>query len=76
MARIDLEQRREGDVLGIAQSGTRSHLKLLRVLRDEEIINRARSSAERTLEVGISSALQIELDKLIKEQEVEYLDKG
>ena len=76
LARIDLEQRREGDVLGIAQSGTRSHLKLLRVLRDEEIINQARISAERTLEAGISSALQIELDKLIKEQEVEYLDKG
>ena len=76
LARIDLEQRREGDVLGIAQSGTRSHLKLLRVLRDEVIINQARTSAERTLEAGISSALQIELDKLIKEQEVEYLDKG
>ena len=76
LARIDLEQRREGDVLGIAQSGTRSHLKLLRVLRDEEIINQARSAAESTLANGISPALQIELDKLIKEQEVEYLDKG
>jgi ATP-dependent DNA helicase RecG len=76
LARIDLEQRREGDVLGIAQSGTRSHLKLLRVLRDEEIINKARSAAESTLASGISPALQIELDKLINEQEVEYLDKG
>ena len=76
LSRVDLEQRREGDVLGIAQSGNRSHLKLLRVLRDEEIINKARSAAESTLANGISPALQIELDKLIKEQEVEYLDKG
>lgn len=35
LSRIDLEQRREGDVLGASQSGSRSHLRLLRVLRDE-----------------------------------------
>ncbi len=34
LSRIDLEQRREGDVLGASQSGTQSHLRLLRVLRD------------------------------------------
>ena len=38
LSRIDLDQRREGDVLGVAQSGTRSHLRLLRVLRDEDLI--------------------------------------
>jgi ATP-dependent DNA helicase RecG len=45
LARIDLEQRSEGDVLGSAQSGTRSHLRLLKVLRDEDLIADARESA-------------------------------
>ena len=34
LAELDLEQRREGDVLGAAQSGGRSHLRLLSLLRD------------------------------------------
>ena len=45
LARVDLEQRREGDVLGAAQSGTRSSLRLLRVLRDEKLIETARHEA-------------------------------
>lgn len=76
LARIDLEQRREGDVLGVSQSGSRSHLKLLRVLRDEEIIVTARKYAEITLDQGIGSNLEREIEKLLAEQEVEYLDKG
>ena len=76
LARIDLDQRREGDVLGVSQSGSRSHLKLLRVLRDEEIILSARKAAEITLEQGISSTLEREINKLLVEREVEYLDKG
>ncbi len=36
LAEIDLEQRREGDVLGATQSGRRSHLQLLSLLRDDE----------------------------------------
>ena len=76
LARIDLEQRREGDVLGVSQSGSRSHLKLLRVLRDEEIILAARSAAEITLEEGITPTLEAEINKLLALREVEYLDKG
>ena len=76
LAKVDLEQRREGDVLGVAQSGSRSRLKLLRVLRDEEVINQARSAAESTLDDGISANLENEITKLLTEQEVEYLDKG
>jgi ATP-dependent DNA helicase RecG len=45
LARLDLEQRREGDVLGETQSGRRSHLKLLRLLRDEDVIGIAREEA-------------------------------
>jgi ATP-dependent DNA helicase RecG len=76
LARIDLDQRREGDVLGVSQSGTRSHLKLLRVLRDEEIIVKARTAAEITIDAGISTTLAREINKLMAEREVEFLDKG
>lgn len=49
LAQIDLEQRREGDVLGASQSGVRSSLRLLRVLDDRDLIERARELAEREL---------------------------
>jgi ATP-dependent DNA helicase RecG len=45
LSRLDLEQRREGDVLGAAQSGRRSSLRLLSVLRDEDLIGQARQAA-------------------------------
>ncbi|HYP44370.1 MAG TPA: ATP-dependent DNA helicase RecG [Propionibacteriaceae bacterium] len=47
LADVDLEQRREGDVLGASQSGSRSSLRLLRVLADADVIAEARSVAER-----------------------------
>ena len=45
LARVDLELRREGDVLGAEQSGGRSSLKLLRVVRDGDLIAEAREEA-------------------------------
>ncbi len=45
LSHLDLETRREGDVLGAAQSGFRSSLRLLRVTRDGEIIADARERA-------------------------------
>jgi ATP-dependent DNA helicase RecG len=42
LARIDLEQRKEGDVLGTAQSGRLTRLRVLRVIRDEQTIEQAR----------------------------------
>ena len=53
LSRIDLEQRREGDVLGASQSGSRSHLRLLRVLRDESMIEQARIDASTILDSGL-----------------------
>ncbi|WP_375431180.1 ATP-dependent DNA helicase RecG [uncultured Friedmanniella sp.] len=47
LAEVDLEQRREGDVLGASQSGHRSSLRLLRVLTDADVITVARDLAER-----------------------------
>ena len=49
LSRVDLETRREGDVLGASQSGFRSSLRQLRVLRDEKTIVAARQSAEQLL---------------------------
>jgi ATP-dependent DNA helicase RecG len=46
LARRDLELRREGDVLGAVQSGRRSGLKLLSLLRDEDLIGQAREAAQ------------------------------
>jgi ATP-dependent DNA helicase RecG len=45
LAEKDLELRREGDVLGSAQSGGRNSLRLLRVVRDANIIGMARDDA-------------------------------
>ena len=50
LSEIDLELRREGDVLGTSQSGGRSSLKLLRVIRDAELITSARAQAEAVLD--------------------------
>lgn len=50
LADVDLELRGEGDVLGDAQSGARSSLRLLRVVADADLIAVARDAAERLLE--------------------------
>jgi ATP-dependent DNA helicase RecG len=50
LSEIDLELRREGDVLGATQSGGRSSLKLLRVIQDAKLIQAARKTAEQVLE--------------------------
>ena len=80
LSRIDLEQRREGDVLGARQSGTQSHLRLLRVLRDEDLIEAARRDAQEiiTASPDLTSypALKNELNAMARDMAVDYLDKG
>ena len=80
LSRIDLEQRREGDVLGARQSGTKSHLRLLQVLRDEELIEGARRDATRVIEQSPDLTsyplLKNELNKMARDMAVDYLDKG
>ncbi len=66
LAEVDLELRGEGDVLGDAQSGARSSLRLLRVVKDADIIAEARVAAEQVLaddpalqrHPGLSAALE------------------
>ena len=80
LSRIDLEQRREGDVLGASQSGSQSHLRLLRVLRDEDLIEQARNDAEQLIatdnDLSDYPALKSELVKLQRDQSIDYLDMG
>lgn len=80
LSRIDLEQRREGDVLGASQSGTQSHLRLLRVLRDEELIEKARTAAQdliaTSLDLTSYPGLKKELSAMANDMAVDYLDKG
>ena len=80
LSRIDLEQRSEGDVLGASQSGTQSHLRLLRVLRDEELIEAARKDAQdliaTSLDLTSYPALKKELNAMQRDMAVDYLDKG
>ncbi|CAL9415799.1 ATP-dependent DNA helicase RecG [Streptomyces sp. enrichment culture] len=80
LSRIDLEQRREGDVLGQAQSGTRSSLRMLAVIDDEEVIAEARAEASRIVaadpDLERLPALRTALDALLDEEREQYLEKG
>jgi len=80
LSRIDLEQRREGDVLGQAQSGVRSSLRVLSVLDDEEVIAAAREEAARVVdadpELTDHPELAAALRSLVDEDRAEFLEKG
>ncbi len=70
LSRIDLEQRREGDVLGTVQAGRKSSLKLLQLLRDADLIEQARAEAIRLVdadpalagEPGLAEAVRALID--------------
>jgi ATP-dependent DNA helicase RecG len=80
LSRLDLEQRREGDVLGAAQAGRRSSLKLLTLLRDEELIGEARDEARDLVAVdpalagepALANAVRVLLDR----EHAEFLEKA
>ncbi|MGV9698215.1 ATP-dependent DNA helicase RecG [Streptomyces sp. NPDC003470] len=80
LSRIDLEQRREGDVLGQAQSGARTSLRVLAVIEDEEIIAEARQEAAAVVaadpELTGLPGLRTALDALLDEEREQYLEKG
>ncbi|MFE2284845.1 ATP-dependent DNA helicase RecG [Streptomyces sp. NPDC059443] len=80
LSRIDLEQRREGDVLGQAQSGVRSSLRMLAVIEDEEVITQAREEATRVVaadpELAGLPGLRTALDALLDTEREQYLEKG
>jgi ATP-dependent DNA helicase RecG len=80
LSRLDLEQRREGNVLGAAQAGRKSGLKMLTLLRDEELIVQARTEAQAVVDAdpqlaghpALVSAIRVLLD----EEQAEFLEKA
>ena len=80
LSQVDLEQRREGDVLGAAQSGGRSSLRLLRVTRDEDVIVRAREDAaavvERDPDLEQHPVLADTLRRLLDPDREAFLERG
>ena len=80
LADLDLEQRGEGDVLGVLQSGGRSTLRLLSVLRDQVIITNARDEIAALFERDPELQQHPVLRDAIAERErlaaTEYLDKS
>ena len=80
LARLDLEQRREGDVLGASQSGARSSLRLLRLLRDEDLIAEARGEATDLVaadpQLDGHPALRAAVRELVDTERADYLEKA
>lgn len=80
LARLDVEQRREGDVLGAAQSGRRRQLRLLSLLRDEDLIAAARHEAADIVAADPTLAehplLAAQVAALVREDQAEYLEKA
>ena len=80
LSRLDLEQRREGDVLGAAQSGRSATLRLLTITQDEELIGRAREEAtalvEADPELAAHPVLAQTLEERLGDDRAEYLEKA
>jgi len=80
LSRLDVEQRREGDVLGSAQSGRRRQLRLLSLLRDEELIAAARAEAADIVAGDPTLAqhpqLAAQVAALVRDEQAEYLEKA
>ncbi|MEO9327423.1 ATP-dependent DNA helicase RecG [Gordonia aurantiaca] len=80
LARVDLEQRREGDLLGSLQSGQSSSLRFLSLLDDVEIIEDARALAEEVVGEDLTllhhRPLADLVDGILVPQKIKYLDKS
>jgi ATP-dependent DNA helicase RecG len=80
LARVDLELRREGDVLGSAQSGRRGTLRFLRIVSDAAVIERARDDAralvEADPELAAWPALRSAIDLQLADGREEYLGQS
>ncbi len=80
LARLDLSQRREGDILGAAQHGRRTQLEFLHVLDDEDVIEQAREDAFGVVEADpgldghphLATAVRARVDA----EQAAYLERG
>ncbi|HEX3780112.1 MAG TPA: ATP-dependent DNA helicase RecG [Pseudonocardiaceae bacterium] len=80
LAQLDLEMRREGDILGAAQSGRSSGLKLLSLLRDADMIAEARQEAREFVSgdptLAAYPGLAALVASLVDDERAEYLEKS
>ncbi|CAB4917985.1 MAG: ATP-dependent DNA helicase RecG [Actinobacteria bacterium] len=80
LAQLDLQMRREGDVLGSSQSGQRSSLRLLEVVRDEEVIVRARAVALEVVgddpSLDSHPELQRAIEALVPREQADFMEKA
>jgi ATP-dependent DNA helicase RecG len=80
LAELDLEQRREGDILGAAQAGRKKSLKLLSVLADKDLIVAARREASELVDadptLAAHPALAASIAAAIDEEQAEFLQKA
>lgn len=80
LARLDLTLRREGDVLGEAQSGRSRQLRMLSLVEDEPLIRQARLDASALLdqdpELARHPALAAAVDAIVADEQAEFLEKG
>jgi len=79
LSRIDVEMRHEGDVLGTRQSGIRSSLRLLSVVRDEDVIADARDAATAVVaadpHLAAHPALAAAVAELEATEQADYLER-
>jgi ATP-dependent DNA helicase RecG len=79
LSSVDLELRHEGDVLGTRQSGVRSSLRLLSVVRDETVIADARDAAIQVVdddpELAGHEALAAAVQALESTEQVEFMER-
>jgi ATP-dependent DNA helicase RecG len=80
LSQLDLETRREGDVLGATQSGRQSSLKLLSVVRDIDVIEAARTAADAVVAVDPlldrHPVLAAEVRRMMSDEQAGYLEKS
>ncbi|MGX7824870.1 ATP-dependent DNA helicase RecG [Actinokineospora sp. 24-640] len=80
LAQLDLEMRREGDILGASQSGAKSGLKMLSLLSDAGIIEDARAVAQALVtedpELTEFPGLAAMAEQLVAGDRAEYLEKS
>jgi ATP-dependent DNA helicase RecG len=80
LSRIDLRQRREGNVLGTVQAGRRTSLKILNVIDDEKLIVAARAAATELVDADLAlagyPALADAVALLTEHERAEFLEKA
>ncbi|MBM6400471.1 ATP-dependent DNA helicase RecG [Phycicoccus sonneratiae] len=80
LARLDLSQRREGDILGAAQHGRRTQLEFLHILEHEDVIEAAREDAFALVEADPALAGHPVLAEAVRArvdaEQAAYLERG